>query len=200
MSNIGKMFLAARLNDISIAAECLKGEPDFDLNVENDHGNTLLSTCIENGNFEIAHFFINKGIDINQRSGSNLCTPLHLCVLTSHPNKGYEIMKELLKAGALPNVQSFGGYTPLQFACIMNSRIDQIKLLLENHADVNIINDKGDNALHCAMLVHGDIAVVKLLVDAGIDMYLKNKKQNTPLAIAKEYKHFRAAQYLERYI
>jgi len=109
------------------------------------------------------------------------------------------LMRVLLKAGADPNVKQKNGTTMLMLASGFGRRGDHnadaqeyekgtpeellnaVKVCVEElHLDSNLANDQGDTALHVAH--SGNI--VRYLVAHGANLDAKNKRGQTPLAIA----------------
>jgi ankyrin repeat protein len=50
--------------------------------------------------------------------------------------------------------------------------------------DIRAANDAGDTALHVAISGRGSEAIIKFLVDQGADPEAKNKRGQTPMALA----------------
>ena len=71
-----------------------------------------------------------------------------------------EIIAMLLAAGANPDVQQTGGFTPLMSAAIHNN-IDLVRLLLVNGADKNVREDNGLTAYQLGIDKGFDIALLQ---------------------------------------
>lgn len=81
----------------------------------------------------------------------------------------------------------FAHHTALQ-AASQNGHVEVVKVLIANHADLEIEDKDGDRAVHHASF--GDEAgVVDLLATAGCDINARNKKRQTPLHIAVNKGH-----------
>ena len=79
----------------------------------NDHGRSILHEAVVHGHVNITIMLIDKfDVDINIRSMLAQETPLHFAVATS--NK--EIIHELLRRGADPNMRNKRGYTAIHYA------------------------------------------------------------------------------------
>ncbi len=83
--------------------------------------------------------------------------------------------------------------SPLQYACLGND-IAIVKLLLDHHADVNMVVD-GSTALHTASKV-GNVEIVKLLCDRGARHDVVDTESQTPQALAAQEKHDAVVAYL----
>ena len=112
------------------------------------------------------------------------------------------LMRELLALGAdpfLPNADKstplmaaagLGTSDPLEEAGTEAEALEAVKLLLDLHADINAVDDKGDTAMHGA--AYGNFpAIVQLLADRGADINIWKRFDaagRSPLFIAEGYK------------
>lgn len=89
---------------------------------------------------EIIDYLINLGFDVNavDKSGNTIMHYL------SRKEYGNEIIEKIIKGGAKINVSRHDGMTPLLIACA-NGRLDLIKLLVNNGADMTARFSKGFN-------------------------------------------------------
>jgi len=96
-------------------------------------------------------------------------------------------VKDALNAGAEVNVPNNGRskYTALSFA-IMKGHIKIVELLIDNGANVNTVDNKGNTVLHLAS-TNGQI--VQLLIDKGADVNAKNNNGETALLRAFKKRH-----------
>jgi ankyrin repeat protein len=93
-------------------------------------------------------------------------TALHLAV-SKRSSAGPEMVKELLKGGARPTVQTRqGGNTPLHYA-IDGRSVEIVKALLDAGADPNVANSSGLTPLHKAAAIPGLELVVETLLQGG---------------------------------
>lgn len=86
-----------------------------------------------------------------------------------------------LQEKADPNFQnkSYNCWTPL-YVAIYSGFHECIKLLLNNGADINMINDKGYAPMHCAMLSR-NISTIEILLAHGADPNIQDNDGDTPL-------------------
>eukprot|EP01114_Cavostelium_apophysatum_P019333 TRINITY_DN6200_c0_g1_i1.p1 TRINITY_DN6200_c0_g1~~TRINITY_DN6200_c0_g1_i1.p1 ORF type:complete len:303 (+),score=45.08 TRINITY_DN6200_c0_g1_i1:132-911(+) len=92
-------------------------------------------------------------------------------------------VKELLDAGADPNMTDFDtASTPLHYACTNGSK-QCIELLLERGATINCSNDKGTTPLHTLVVKRYD-ALALLLIKKGANLYQPDRRGNTPKDMA----------------
>jgi ankyrin repeat protein len=91
-------------------------------------------------------------------------TPLHLA---SEYNMDPDIVKTLLKEGAIVNIEDLSKSTPLHYAAI-NDKLDHVKVLIENEADVNVCNLNGFTPLHHASWKN-NVKILEILFRNGAD-------------------------------
>ncbi|XP_053687505.1 uncharacterized protein LOC128736995 [Sabethes cyaneus] len=103
---------------------------------------------------------------------------LHLAAQNGHNQS----CREILLAGADPDVQNNYGDTPLHTAC-RYGHAGAIRILLSAKCDFERINLNGDTALHiaCAM---GRRKLTRILLEAGCKQDTKNAQGETPRDIA----------------
>ncbi|RPI16137.1 MAG: ankyrin repeat domain-containing protein [Ignavibacteriae bacterium] len=98
---------------------------------------------------------------------------------------GYkEITEMLLKAGAKTEFHDAYGITPMMGAARTN-RVEIIKMLIDNKADVNSINTSKETPLHYAAR-YNNPDVVKLLLENKADKTAKDYNGQTPYEVAKK--------------
>lgn len=76
------------------------------------------------------------------------------------------------------------GWTPLHLSCYFG-HYEVVKILLENKASVNVMNDSGDTPLHKASYV-GRLDIVTLLLAHDADVFTKNAEGKTPKDICQD--------------
>jgi ankyrin repeat protein len=158
---VSAMKAAIALNRLDIVRQFLEADGGSPLIRED---NSFLIYAIVQNRAEIAHEFLDQGIDVN-KVDKNGCTPLRYAVdrnLTT-------VARELLKAGADVNRIDHYGQTPLMHAATVG-RPDMISLLLEAGADTGIVSRDGDTAMSIAQRKSRNV-VISLLLNAGAPLF-----------------------------
>ena len=75
--------------------------------------------------------------------------------------------------------------------------LEAVKTATGLSVDVNAVNGEGDTALHIAVLRDFN-SVVQFLVENGARLDIRNKKQQTPLALAITRKASNAIDVLQK--
>jgi ankyrin repeat protein len=107
-------------------------------------------------------------------------------------------VKQLLAAGANPNIADQYGRTPLYYAAVSGNK-EIVKILLDYHADPNRADNDGRTPLHDAAGRSGNKEIVQILLDYGADPNSADKYGTTPLLLAAEYGHKEIVQILLDY-
>ena len=108
----------------------------YDLNIQDNYGNTPLILAALKNDIEIFKLLLNAGADINKQNKYGN-TPLTMAT----SNNKIEIVKLLLNAGADIDKQNIFGNTPLIAAAYKNNR-EIVEILLDYGADEFILNDE----------------------------------------------------------
>lgn len=105
----------------------------------------------------------------------------------------------LIKSGAPINNYSQNELKvmPLHSAAA-SQNLEIARMLIENGADVDAVQNGGFTALHTAAH-NGQIEMIKLLVTAGANPKRKNNKNKTPEDLARENGHIKVVEYLNQY-
>lgn len=169
------------------------------------HTESLLLAAQYKPEYDIINELIKQGADINAKDGRGVC-PLVYAVANKADAKTIRL---LLKNGAkvngyvlntaarsrkTPEVLELlinknpeavnqidrNGDTALHIALKYNPVYDNIKLLLDKGADINIKEQQGFNALLTAATWTNNLDIIKLLVERGADIhqYLPNGSNN----------------------
>ncbi|WP_157153243.1 ankyrin repeat domain-containing protein [Brachyspira murdochii] len=137
------------------------------INAQDNKGDTALNKTLDTSDegsidildFEIAHFLIEQGADVNIKNKREYTPLIYLGMGEGNfNNKSFQeyrikLAELLLEKGADINAQDYEGYTSLIWACASSgSRFAEpyVKFLVEKGADVNIEDDHGDTALDIA--------------------------------------------------
>ena len=122
--------------------------------------------------------------------------PLGLAAFFKRP----EAVKALVELGADVRLASRpAGFTPLHSAVADDEGVavnEIVRVLLDAGADPNAQSASGGTPVHTAAFT-GNIAVLEMLLAAGGDATIADKKDKTPLDIAREQKQAGAAALLE---
>jgi hypothetical protein len=106
---------------------------------------------------------------------------------TAAHHRKFEIVETLVKLGANINYRGKNNHRfPLERAACFND-IKIMKFLLENGAEIDLIDSSKSTALHKASMF-GCIDAVKLLLDFGASATIKKYDGETALDVAKRFK------------
>ncbi|HET7832320.1 MAG TPA: ankyrin repeat domain-containing protein [Gallionella sp.] len=95
-----------------------------------------------------------------------------------------------------PNQRGAVDDTPLHIAS-RKGELEDIQVLLDSGADINISGDLGNTPLHQAAMC-GKVEVVKKLLSCGANSDLKNEFGQTPLKVAELGKHNKVVELLAK--
>ena len=101
----------------------------------------------------------------------------------------YEKLQKFFKKITIIDIPTEYGITPLHIACINGSK-NAVDLLLDLGANINAVDNDGNNCLHYAVNSKNQNLLKKLLV-RGADKNIRNKKGELPydLAVKNNYKN-----------
>ena len=146
----------------------LKGEDDIVL----QKNPNLLENNIQNKSFHDSplKLYCEDISEIDKRN-ENGWTPVYRSIIANNLN----ILSELLKLGANPNLQNNIGETPL-YLCVDIDNYDALNMLLqnENKADCNISKKDGTTPLHLAAKKKKE-KFIKILLQNGANPNIPNK-------------------------
>ncbi|MCS7084617.1 MAG: ankyrin repeat domain-containing protein [Bacteroidia bacterium] len=191
------LHLAARTGNVAMV-EVLVGA-GADVNADSQWGTPahalFLAPPAKRCRPEAFEILLKKGADLSAKTEQH-GTLLHRAVFENCP----EIVRLFLAKGAAVNAKAtYLQQTPLHTA-IREAKGDRdalVRLLIEQKADVNAPNARGDTPLHYAV-AFGEPTHVQILVDAGAKTDLVNKEGKTPLDLAKAQKETDKIKILQK--
>ena len=148
-----------------------------------------------NGDIQSVESELNAGVDVNAISvnGQNQ-TALMLAAFNGHIN----LVEMLIARGGKVNHLDVTNRTALMY-CSSGPFPETTELLLDNGADVNIIdnNEKWTALMFAA--AEGQLENVKLLLEHGADWKLKDIDGDTAASFANKGGHVQVARIIEEY-
>ena len=202
------IYTAAFLGESDAVADYLDRKPELATAEKAQHdssrGMTVLHYAVSAGHLAILSMLLTRGADPRPYSGWLIrfavwrdradilkalldagADPTH----AEAPRSGIvnaEIIELLTARGVAIDVDhAEGGWPPLVFQSRgdRGGNVQRVRALLDQGADVNVRNYKGQTALHCAAKAGFD-QIVALLLDRGAEVNAKDDKGVTPLATA----------------
>ena len=168
LSNQEVVEFLLKLNEISVNA------------TDNSNQTPLMHACYDGGRLNNIKMLIQNGADI-QASSSNGSTVLHF----ASSNSNQEVVEFLLKLnGISANVTTNNNETPLMYACCDGGRLDNIKFLIQNGADIQTRSSNGSTILHFASRNSNQEVVEFLLKLNEISVNARDNRNRTPLMYA----------------
>ena len=155
---------------------------------ENSLEQTPLDICVQFGNKEIIRYMftiLSKTTEKIFRIDENRKGIFHYAAMNdqSYPIIFfYEKLQKYFAKITIIDVPSELGITPLHCACIKGSK-NAVDLLLDLGANINALDNEGNNCLHYAVNSNNPNLVKKLLI-RGADKTIKNQKGETPYDLA----------------
>lgn len=143
--------------------------------------NLLMCACLA-AKPAVVKYLIDKGAQVNMDVDSQ--TALMFACKSSEPSdKVTEVVKVLLEAGALVNISSIYGDTPLMFAA-QNGHTDVVELIVKQASLDATSNQSGNSAIFYAIEKNYK-DIVKILLDNGASINIPNRKGFLPRAVAE---------------
>ena len=140
----------------------------------------LMHACFDGGRLDNIKMLRQNGADI-QASCSDGTTVLHF----ASRNSKQEVVEFLLKSNEISvNATDNLNRTPLMHACFDGGRLDNIKMLRQNGADIQASCSDGTTVLHVASASLNQEVVEFLLKSNEISVNATNKYGHTPLMYA----------------
>ena len=135
-------------------------------------------SAIESSDSKLLNFYLKSDPNLVFEQNYQNETLLHFAAREA----GANIVAELLKLGAKPDIQDEFGWTPLHEACSRNSE-EVVAMLIDTGMNINILSSKQESPLHAATRKNA-IGTMARLLAAGAKTYLVDKAGNTPLHVA----------------
>jgi len=150
------------------------------LEIKDKDGRTPLMMAIDSSQIDVVSLLIDKRANINAVD-NNLYTPIVLAC----QNNDYDIngIKKLIEKGALLNVMSRDGFTPLISASYYAPRAT-VALLIKEGAAINMANYEGVTPLIAASYA-GQWDIVELLIKEGAYVHAQDVHGNKASDYAK---------------
>mgnify|MGYP001356577433 CR=1 FL=1 len=154
----------AGFHDAPIEIYSLLIEYGADVNAARADGYTPLIQAAHFGtDVRVIDFLLRNGADITARDTLDYSGDDAMLSAATSPNKNPEILNSLLGNGASIETRDLFGNTPLLLSAC-NGYFEKAQWLVENGADVNAVNDSGENTLSCAVQ-SGDTATFRYFFD-----------------------------------
>ena len=152
----------------------------------------LINVCYNKEKVSLIPLLLEAGADVNKQGREGRTA---IGVLSDTEGVSVEAVKQLLKAGANPNIKNEFGGTALTLA-LHQENYDLVPLLIEAGADVNVETDNGNFPLLVAA-ARGNANTIQQLLDAGADANHQNQtKKDTALILASDNDHLEAVELL----
>ncbi|XP_051509905.1 cyclin-dependent kinase 4 inhibitor C-like [Myxocyprinus asiaticus] len=149
-----------------------------------------LSTAAARGDLKEIETILQSNVNVNERNKFGR-TPLQVMKLGCPP-----IAEALLGARADPNARDPIGGLTISHDAARDGYLDTLQVLVQNGADVNLLDDNGNLPLHLAAR-EGHLDVVQFLVSHCKKPFLPNAKGCTPRDLALMHKKHRTVEWLD---
>ena len=155
------VFDAASVGATERVAELLDRDP-AQVNAYSSDGFYPLGLAAFFGHPETVRLLVTRGADVAQVARNPMrIQPLHAGVA----GRSFEVVKQLVDAGAPVNEQQDKGFTPLH-AAVHRGDVEMTRYLLAHGADPRLQNDEGKSAVGLAAEA-GNTTILKLLKGQG---------------------------------
>ena len=137
---------------------------------------------IRKGDLSSVRKYVETGeITIKKKNGVNM-------LMEAIASKQDIIAMNLLESEIDINAQDKAGFSALHY-CVWEKNIAIARLLLQKGANVNIIDEYGNNPFWYSLTLYRsilDLDLVKLLINYGADIHHKNNHNLSPLDFVKQ--------------
>lgn len=169
---------------------------DLNSNLDEEGSSALMLACLK-GNLAILERLLQfPAIDVNKQNNYGR-TALRFAVDCKNcsEEKTLSMVKLLLKSGALPNLASSNGWTPLMKA-VQNGHSDVVDLLISSGAAVNLAATPGGETALILAVKFNRSEIIKKLLQANPNLNQKDSKKKTALHYAINQKNTTAIKLL----
>ncbi|PWA26509.1 hypothetical protein CCH79_00001130, partial [Gambusia affinis] len=159
------------------------------VNMADGNGNTALHYSVSHSNFGVVKKLLDAEVcNVNQQNAAGY-TPVMLAALAAVEHPGdMRVVEQLFSKGDVNAKAIQAGQTALMLA-VSHGRLDMVRALLAQGAEVNVQDDEGSTALMCAS-EHGHADIVKLLLaQPDCDATLTDSDDSSALSVALEAGH-----------
>lgn len=128
---------------------------NFDINITNEIGLSLLHKAIAHQHLEIAFDLVWRSINVNIQDSKGQSS-LHY--LAFFPD--ISLASAIIKKGAIINLKDHFGNTPLWYA-VFNARgnYNYVELLIQNKANPNLLNNAGRSPIMFASQINDQLLI-----------------------------------------
>ncbi|XP_023317997.1 ankyrin-2-like [Trichogramma pretiosum] len=170
----------------------------IDVNIENNDGETAFYVAVTHcKNIKAIELLLKNGVDPNRVDINKGWTALHsICSPHQLTRFHLKLIQLIIQYKANVNIRDKDGCTPIMnlFRNAENYklRLEVCKLLLENGADVTLVNNEGDTVLHLLFKNNAEenpiiLEAVKLFLERGVDVNSRNNDGYSALQLAVRF-------------
>eukprot|EP01091_Cochliopodium_minus_P004113 TRINITY_DN1402_c0_g1_i1.p1 TRINITY_DN1402_c0_g1~~TRINITY_DN1402_c0_g1_i1.p1 ORF type:complete len:648 (+),score=184.50 TRINITY_DN1402_c0_g1_i1:149-2092(+) len=197
---VGLLHVAACEESVDELKKLFNTNPKLkdSINVKDQSGWTPLHCAASVLHLKEVKFLLSKGADptLLNNEGSSC---LHYLAKSSNPNPESlfkQILKDILKKGALINAVNRNLETPLHIACMKSCVLAVSVFLKDKKCDVNCRNDLGETPLHYSIRT-GNKKIIKLLLDVGADPFIEGNKSGNAVQLAEQENQIEIIQLIK---
>ncbi len=200
-----KLLTASHSLDRAKVDKLLESGKDVNGVDGDSNGDTIIMTLLQNNNTPYISkdnnkdavmmlLFSNAIIDINIQNKKGNTALFYSLGIDNN-----SLTKKFLQLGADVNIKNIYNYTPLMHAVKNIKDIKLVKLLIDEGADVNVIDETGMTALGYSVYSYEDnnsIAITRLLLNSGAKVNRKNAQATSALMHAVKSGNYNSAKLL----
>ncbi|XP_034752748.1 KN motif and ankyrin repeat domain-containing protein 1-like [Etheostoma cragini] len=158
-------------------------------NMADSNGNTALHYSVSNANFGIVKKLLDAEVcNVDQQNKAGYTAIMLAALAAVESPEDMRVVEQLFTKGDVNAKASQAGQTALMLA-VSHGRMDMVRALLAQGAQINLQDDEGSTALMCSS-EHGHADIVRLLLaQPNCDATLTDSDESTALSIALEAGH-----------